>query len=773
MAPVDALFQGLHGALRRVATAALIPARAATPLAVLALCATFTAPAVLAQGGGGLIVVPLGPGEAEVDDAISDSLLQDRVAPDRARGTQVAPSGAPQGLVSPLRPVIARGQPQGSAIRFDGESRTLDFALFVPDPARAESLRLATLSSINVLPERSHFQVYVNDQFVGEGRLENFTQTGTTDLAVPPGILTAGHNRVQIRLRQYHRIFCGPEASFSLWTDIDLSRSGAVITGMSAESTESSFLMGLALSAATGSGIEIRGTSGLGDQREGWVSLITQRLTAALGGDPVPFRFTDFWTVQPDDTAAGGRITFLPGNTGRISYRTGGDGAQVMVIEYVPGQPASGLPGLDLALPALPARAAPTLIQATRPVPFSAFGFRPVEVQDRYALIEQRFRLPDDYVVLTNAKAEIRLDYIYADDLPAGSMLLVHVNGHNIRLLPLRGEAGRLIEQFPLRFEARYLQAGANNLAFEVMVPGDPPDLPCPVWDNPVLAIGAESTINVPYSPSMYLPDMHFAFRALTPQSVQPQAHAARSYDADDLITLRAALAGSMTGRSDTGARLHLLSLDDLASLPLGGHPVNRQVIENVLLGGDDTAVQPMASEGLGGSLLRMTGDTGGMRQPPAAVSSGWDRAVGLFNTALQWMHPRSGGLLEQWLRQQRGQAILLQLDTERPDNLWLLRSAGTDIAGLASAIVAARTMADGPRGQVSVLDSAGRWQNWIAPDRQPVLLEPISPRNLRHVLGNLVSAMPIRYVSVLFLLALVAALVALRLVISTREQQQ
>jgi len=440
-----------------------------------------------------------------------------------------------------------------------------------------------------------------------------------------------------------------------------------------------------------------------------------------------------------------------------------------MVVEYAPGQPAVDLPGFRLALSTASARSLPALIPTTRPVPFSHFGFRPVEVQDRYALIEQRFRLPDDYVVLTNAKAEIRLDYIYASELPPGSMLLVHVNGTNIRLLPLRGEAERLIEQFPVRFEARLLRAGINTLGFEVMIPGDPADMPCPVWDHPVLAIGADSTMTVPYSPSMYLPDMHFAFGALTAQSLRPQAHAARAFSDDDVVTLRAALAGSTQGESrDLGARLHLLSLDDLAALPLGGYHVSRRAIENVLLGGGLGEI-PVA-EGLGGSLLRMTGEGGGSRQPAAAFSVGWDWAARAFNTALQWLHPRSGTLLEEWLNQNQGQAILLQLDPMRPEHLWLLRAPGTDITGLASAIVAARTVADGPRGQVSVLDNAGRWTNWIAPDRQPVLLEPVSVGNLRHVLGNLVSATPIRYVAVLFLLALVAALVALRLVISTRE---
>ena len=126
--------------------------------------------------------------------------------------------------------------------------------------------------------------------------------------------------------------------------------------------------------------------------------------------------------------------------------------------------------------------------------------------------------------------------------------------------------------------------------------------------------------------------------------------------------------------------------------------------------------------------------------------------------------------MLEHWLEQQDAQAILLQLDPVRPTQLWLVRSPDSDISAIASAIVAARTNSEGPRGQVSVLDRSGHWQNWIAPDRQPVLLESVTLSNIRHVVGNVVSAMPIRYVAGLFFLALVSALFALRLVIATRE---
>ncbi|MFN3955238.1 MAG: cellulose biosynthesis cyclic di-GMP-binding regulatory protein BcsB [Pararhodobacter sp.] len=718
----------------------------------------------LSQAGGGQIQIPLDPLAGDEADGLQAQLAAERAATAQRRGSDTGPQGALRGLISPLRPIEAQGRPSGSAIRFDGESRDLDFALFLPDPGAAQLLRVATLSSINVLPERSQFRVYVNEHLVGAGRLEHFTDFGTADFELPAGVAVQGVNRVRIRLSQHHRIYCGPEASFALWSDIDLARSGAVLDGTYAEPGQDSFLMGLALAAALGNGVEIRGSAGLGDQRDGWVALITERLARAMGGDPVPFRFADYWGVQgPVPVAA--RVTFLPASTSAVNFRTGGDGAQVMVVHYVPGQPPSDLPEFDTLLAPLERPARPMLIATQRPVRLAEFGFRPAEIRDRYALIERHFRLPDDYVVLTNAKAEIRLDYIYADDLPQGAMLLVHVNGTNIRLLPLRGEGGQLIEDFPLRFEARLLRAGANTLGFEVMIPGAPADLPCPVWEQPVLGIGSSSTINVPYSPSMYLPDMHFAFSSLGPQGLLTNELTGRAFSGDDVVTLRAALAASAPAEGgQSPVRMHLMAFDDLGAVPTGPYAISRQAIEATLFGDDE----PAPAGAMQPPVAWLTTTSG--RDSPSMISEGWAWVIGAARATVQWLHPRSGGQLDQWLHAQRGQAVILQLDPARPEQLWMIRAPGSDIGAIAAAVVAGRVQGTGPRGQVAVLGRDGRWASWVAPDRQPVLLERVTPGNLRYVLGNYVSAMPVRYVVVLFVLAFLSALVALRLVVSTRE---
>lgn len=727
---------------------------------VAALAVPFLSVPALAQGQIALPpdigVTPL-PGADRIDD--------DRFGPERHRGNYVEPAAAEPSLISPLRPIEARGRPAGSALRFDGERRSLQFALFVPRPEEARALRISTLSSINVLPERSSYRVFVNDTLLGEGRLEHFTEFGTVDFPLGPAALLPGQNNVRIELVQYHRIYCGPEASFALWSDIDLARSGAVLGSTAGISGQDGFLMGLAAAAATGSGVEIRGAEGLGDYREPWVAGITQRISAALGGDPIPFRFSEYWSVQGAARSAA-RITFLPSGQNRVSFRVAGDGAQVMVVEFVPGERPHALPEFETLLPRVAQRAQPTEIATRRPVALAEFGFRTTEVYDRYARIDARFRLPDDYVVLTNDKAELKLDYIFVQGLPDQSMLLVHINNTNIRLLPMWREGGTLIEQFPVRFEARLLRAGVNTLSFEVLVPGAPADMPCPFNDTPILAIGESSTLTVPFSPSMYLPDMHIAFAGLTPASVHLNEMSARSFGADDVVTLRAALSGGeRPAAAALNTQLHLLALDDLGSVPMGGYQLSRRALDAALL--PPVQVAGLPEQG-GHALLRLRerGDS------TAALSRGWDWLSDGFGAALQWLQPRSGLLLEQWLEQQDAQAVLMQLDPGRPNHLWMVRAPDGDIAAISAAIVAARTGAEGPRGQVAVLDRQGRWQSWIAPDRQPVLLEPVTLSNIRHVVGNFVSAMPIRYVSGLFFLALISALFALRLVIATREHR-
>jgi cellulose synthase operon protein B len=737
-------------------------------LRALVLAAALLAPAGAdaQSGSGAAIQIPL-PGAAPAQAlgvASGVDVLAARLAREAQRSHALANEAAPAPtLLSPLRPVRARAVARGSALRFDGERRSLDFALYLPEPQRLRALRVATLSSINVLPERSTYRVFLNDALLGEARLEHFTGPGVAEFPVPAGLARAGDNAVRIELVQQHRIFCGPEASFALWSDVDLALSGGVLDSSALYEGPEAFMLGLASTGAIGAGLEIRGAEILGEQRDAWIGHVTQRIAAALGGDPMPFRFTRTWsTAAPVQARA--RITFLPAAQPGVRFAQGGDGAQVMIVSVPPGTGPLPLPEFEALFPVVPRQAQVPTIETQRPVRLAEMGFSSIELRDRYSWTDVRFRLPDDYVILTNQKSQMTLTYIYADGLPYGSVLQIYINGVNIRVLPLRGEAGRVITDFPVRFEARHLRGGVNVIGFEVMVPGDPADLPCPPREAPVVAISDSSTIVAPYSPSMYLPDMHFAFTALTPGSVRVGDLAGRAYSALETLTLRAAfVTGQRPDAQRIDARLNLLAFEDLGAMPLGRYAFSRQAIEAVFT--------PLALPSATPEALAVVGlfRTEGARSP-SVLAAGWDWLIHSLEAAAAWMHPHSGAMLDLWLSAQRGQAVLFQLDPLRPDEIWLLRAPGTDANALAAAMTAARATGDGPRGQVAVLGHDGRWSNWVAPDREPLLLEPLTLSNMRHALGNFVSAMPVRYVTGLFFLALISAIFALRFVISTRE---
>ena len=745
-----------------------------TTLAALIL-ALAAVPSVAQQTGGGMILLPEtdgltlpgGTGDADV----LPLLTEERYDPAR-RGFDADAYHGFTNWVTPLRLTDLQIRRTGTNARIMGERQVVNFDLYVSAPGQHRQLQLVTQSSIDILPERSSMRVTVNGRDVGTSRLGNFDGFAASTLDLPADLLVGGRNRVSIEFTQGHRIFCGPEAAFDLWTDIDLSKSGLIVdhadTGIGAES----FMMALAAQSASVQPVEIRGLDRLPDQAAAFRQALVSKFNQALLGDPVVFRFNDFWTVEQTSRAFA-RVTVMPASVGRVSYRLGGDGAQVMVLEVAPDTRPQDLLDQIPQLAPQPAAARAPQIQPEVETPFSAFGIPTETFTQRYAARDYPFRLPDDWLVLTAAKARINFDYAYATGLPDTAMLLLSVNGQSIRLLPLRSEGGQMITQFPIDFEARILQPGTNTFSFELMVPGDPPDLPCPVADRPFLQVSNTSTLFVPYSPSMAIPDMDLAFGALTPESIRMNDMTARAYSEADILTMKAALARSQADMRST--ILHLISIDDLSSVPSAHHRADRRLLEEAVLN------LPRLDESDPMTLFAATDDPFARRRQSssgivtslrAAVSNGWNSVTDGARWISNRIFPSSGDQLNQWLSTRKGQAILFHLDPDRPDEIWMLRSPDSDIHVIAHSIAGARAYGGGPRGQVSILGQDGGWDNWIAPDRRPVLLEPWSTDNFRYAMGNFVSARPIFYTILVLLMALASAGVALRLVISTREHK-
>jgi hypothetical protein len=732
------------------------------PALVLSTAMALCAAPLLAQQG--LILLPEQEGSRQpVQD--SNVLTAERVSRHRRAEAAEDPAQVQRDWVAPLRLTDLQVRRSGALARVSGEREFVGFDLYVADPARTHRLQLVTVSSINLLPERSFMRIKVNGADLDSIQLDNFETPEADEIVIPQGTLRPGRNNVQIEFRQGHRIFCGPDASFDLWTDIDLVKSGLVLDTVRGGADADGFMMGLAAQSAGLAPVDIRGIDSLGAESDAWRRALVRRLNQALVGTPVVFSFTDYWTVAPRDRSHA-RITILPAAKSQISFRVAGDGARVMVLEVAQGtRPSDLLDQVPQLEPQAQAARAP-LLSADSENSFAEFGIRTESFSQRYAVRNHPFRLPDDWLILTAEKARIYLDYAYIEGLPKQSKLLISVNGQAIRLLPLRGEGGAPITRFPIDFEARIMQPGTNTLTFEMMVPGDPADLPCPAYDQPFLQIGESSSLFVPYSPPMSIPDMDLAFSALTPDSLSRNELSNRAYSETDILTLSAALART---RGDIRpSTLHLISIDDLGAVPMAHHRADRKLLE-------DTVLLTPEYEAMVAAQLSVDDPFSARRQQDRGFRAALSNLVSLIVDRIYWVRdrifPSNGDQLNAWLAERRGQAVLFHLDPARPDEIWMLRSAESDMTQIAQSIAAARSYGRGPRGQVSILGHDGRWDNWIAPDRRPTLLEPWSFQNFRTAMGNFVSARPIFYTFLMLFLALGSALVALRLVISTREK--
>ena len=761
------------------------------PAAWLALVMALSGPVPALAQDSGMIIIPMDDA-ATADDAGADGAAIADFA-QRVRTAETAPGQAQEEgrPIAPLRPVLAATHRVGEGadrLRLQGENDLADFGIFVAEPVAGMSLQIVTQSSVNVLPERSALRVFVNDVMIGTAVPEQFTAPAPVRLALPDGLLVAGRNRVRIEAAQFHRIFCGPDASFGLWTDIDLSRSGVVVpqgTSRLQAATVDGFLAAVASDSARGLGIEIRGAAELSAEHRDWLDGLTTRISANLGGAPLVWTRTDPWTVQRAAPAAA-RITFLPGATSSVRLEHGGDSALVLVVTTG----STPLPSVEGLLPEpsderrlAAARGVATLpaLAPGREVALSEIGMETLRIEQHYFRRDYGFRLPEDWLVLTAEKARIRMDYAFAEGLPEGAMLLVQVNGETVRLLPMWSGGGRAITRFPVDFEARLLRGGANRISFEMLIPGAPDDLPCAGFGGPVLELRDTITLRVPDSPRMFMPDLARPFAYLRPDSLRQGEVGRPAFGADEVMTLRAALAQGIPDVTlRTPPRLYLVSLDQIGTVPFGRITPDRRLLEDVLLRGEGTGDAAPADGATATRGADLSVDPFGF--DPAVRSRGsddwgWFEPVrDLGRQAYGWgrriIDPRPSAQLNQWLADQRGMAMLVQLDYDRPGDLWLIRGRDADTGIIAAAIARARLSGVGPMGQIAVLDRDGHWHSWASPDRRPVLREPLSVGNVRAVLGNFASAAPLWFALAMIALVLVAAAAALGLTVSTRSRR-
>ena len=665
----------------------------------------------------------------------------------------------------PLRMERLSGR-HNAVARLTGESAQERFILFLPDTPGATELELALRSGIDTLPDRSSLRVAVNGVDLGQTRPASFDEFATARFDVPEGVLRPGPNLVEVSARHTHRIACGADASFALWTEIDLRRSGVTMASDRFALGPEGFIAAIAAQTARGAPVTFHRP----DPEESMVDVapFIARAAIALGGTPPEIVSAPYWRAE-GEVAQLARVTAFPPGEGpeMPRFRRGGDGSIVLLLDQ--SHDYDDVLGTLFPSASVMPNRGPAMLRPGAPRALSDLGVSRLQGQGRYQQLTVDFALPWDWMLLASQRARLDLDYRFAADLPEGALLLVKINGTTVRLLPLDRDGGQALPTLPITFAARLLHPGINRLEFEALIPGDPPDMACPPLDGAILEVSAGSRLFVPDAPDMVQPSIDRALASVAPRNVALSDRAAEQLPPGLVPQIAAALlvAPEETRLIDTAARLRVGILSDLdemqTQLP---RTAVRALFQAMGLGAFRSDAAPSEAtpwetvSGSRGVLGRL-----GLTELAALPGRARDTLVGLVRGETP--------PLEEWLADKDAQIALLQPDMQHPEDVWMILSPSIDPTLAATALAASRVSHDGPRGQVAVYSEGRGWASWTAPDRPLTLRDTLSPGNFRAVMGNYATTAPLPFIGTILGLTLLSAAVALAVLLLTRRRSR
>ncbi|MCA0922218.1 cellulose biosynthesis cyclic di-GMP-binding regulatory protein BcsB [Pseudooceanicola nanhaiensis] len=662
----------------------------------------------------------------------------------------------------PLRPLTPQAGGAGTH-RIQGQFADARFLMFLPEGVDGAELDLTTISSINVLPERSQIDVTVNGLAVGSITPDNFDGARSDALSVPPGVLKAGRNVITLKARHVHRVFCSPEASFGVWTDVLLSDSGVTVMPDMLQADPLGFLA--AVSAQIGQSEPIIVNNAGTESHLAQGAAFIAHIEHLFEGLPPQIAVEDLYTVAYDRPQLA-RVTAFPDDFGAgdlPQFRRGGDGAIVLLANAEHPDAvekllidAVGESGLDWTAPDL----APGTAQS-----LSDLGFERLVGRGRYIRETVPFRLPPQWLLLSEERAELRLDYAFARNLPEGALLLVKINGETVRLLPLDDpeQAGRRVDTLQVPFPVNMLGPGTNRLTFEALVPGDPPDEACVPREDPIFEVFETTQLSVPEAPRMSVPRIDRVLDGLSPDQIRFSAAGQATLPLGLLPQVASVFVNEDTSMA-TGQGPVTLTI---------GVPADLSTLEGNIVDGNATVLQE--------AMLNTPSTRAADIDTWAEIDNGrwWaafadrDRAIetlGRFKQQLVslWRGPQSE--LNTWMAGRSAEAMILQPDMKRPDDLWLIVRPNAPDDRVVASLISMRQSLEGPGGQLSLFSADTGWQSWRASTLPLRLHEPITWRNARSVAGNYASLTPGGFLVPIFFFTLIAAVVALGYMIASRR---
>jgi hypothetical protein len=382
-------------------------------------------------------------------------------------------------------------------LRFEGESATRVWPLYatMAESSGRARLHIAYTNAISVMPEASNIVVSVNDVAVVRSPIAAGGDVAALDVELPKGLLKPGYNAVRIAVSQRHRVDCSLEATYELWTQVDLASSGLTFPGQADPSIVSLDDLPAISPDPNGANVIHAVTGHAATLQDLDALMLGAEYVAIRGGFARP-------EVEVDETIGDKPGLYLVvGDAESLLQRgldsvarlgsgisfTGSDVAGRTVV-VVNGPDDAGVretlaalapPGWDQSRRST-AAGERALVNAGG---FRAAGDSRIVLRDLGVDSEdfsgRMYRagfdivLPPDFYPADYDKMSLLIDASYAAGLGAGSQILVRVNDKEAGSLPLRNPRGDTLRARQVTVSLSALRPGFNHIVIEAQTPTD------------------------------------------------------------------------------------------------------------------------------------------------------------------------------------------------------------------------------------------------------------------------------------------------------------
>jgi len=663
-------------------------------------------------------------------------------------------------------------------------------------------LHLGYQNAIVVAPETSTLELTINGATLLKEAVRSSEAMAELTTQIPAGVLKPGANSFSIASAMRHRTDCTVQSTYELWASIDPNRTFLEFSAPDAglfRRTSDIAAIGVDASGATRFDLvvpsldRLAATSSLIRLAEGLAMTANMpnqsvKIARDLPTVPGPGKMT---VIVGTAAELAGTVPNLPREAATAPTATFVDnpnvGGSMLVISGPDWQAVDGAIDTIVAPLQRPlttrrnavsteawrAPDAPLFFVAGRQS-FATLGVPTQEFTGRRFRTDFGFSVPSDFYSNDYGHAQILLDAAYSAAVKPGSHIDVYVNSNIAATVPITQSGGGILRHFAVDVTMRHFRPGPNVVTLEAVLETDQDDVCAPgaisseearfaLFDTsefvlPAFArvarkpdLGALAGTGYPYA------------RSETPVAlfVDNSSHEALSAAATLLGKLSVAAGRPIAVDTDvarSGADRNALFIDTTAA-------VQPAVLSQVGLSRDLAAI--WKRDGAETSGAGVSTDAAFEKWRQELSGSGWrgtvsrfeDWASRTFDVQLDGEH-LSGGE-GKFVPGPSVRLVVAQQQSPSASAMWTVIAAPT--LGMLDQAVTALVQQDNwsrMSGQISTLDTTMQSVATIAPANVTfAATQPFSVGNIRLIIANWLSANPMSYAAVLFMLCLLLGL--------------